>query len=129
MMMVSMNDFHLRLQRLRDERGLTQDEMSAQGRVSLRYYQDLEQGRKLPSMEKLGEMLIGFGITAGQFFRDPPEKHDVINFGQTISFLSTFEGLSPLRKRLVLGLVYDDPSFVSEEPRLSQGLEALLKVR
>lgn len=113
---MALEDFHIRFQELRGFKGKTQEEMSHDAGVSLRYYQDIEQGRKLPSLEKFGEMLERLETSPGNFFKEKPAPGAIPDFTSAVSFLVGFQGLSPGLQKIVLALVHKDPAYAANLP-------------
>lgn len=59
------------LETIRNERDLTQAEMSTAIKLSLRFYQSLESGEKEPSLATVQKALTGLGVTYYELFAMP----------------------------------------------------------
>jgi len=57
------------LRRLRNERGLTQEEMADQGSFNYRFYQKLESGSYSPSLRTLYNLVIRYQVKLDELFK------------------------------------------------------------
>lgn len=63
-----------RIRYFRTKKNLTQNALAYQAGVSPTYIYQLERGEKSPTVEYLGHICWGLGITLEEFFRDITEK-------------------------------------------------------
>lgn len=65
------NRLRERLPRLRQQLGLSQDEVALRARISLRYYQGLENGEDLnPTLKVLAGLAKAFGVEFWELFSE-----------------------------------------------------------
>jgi transcriptional regulator with XRE-family HTH domain len=124
-------DFGRALKLYRSSKGLTQAEMAERIDVSPRYYQSLEKGEKEPSLTTIQKALSGLGLSYEEMFGtsspEPEGRKSPPDLGQLFSLISTLKNLKGRRAQLVWMLIYDDPGYLADSPRLARSAVALLK--
>lgn len=119
--------FILNLRRLRKEKGLSQEEFSAKVGLSVRGYQLYEQGGSAPTPEILDRFAQALGCRPTDFLEDKtkPKRDDV---KAAALMLSTFADLPPDHQKVILALIYKDPSLARGlSGQVDQKFQALLR--
>lgn len=66
-----------RIKELREERHLKKNALANLAGVSPTYIDKLENGERCPTVEYLGYICFGLGITLAEFFRDTEEQKEL----------------------------------------------------
>ena len=98
------------LRRLRERRGWTQAQLAERADLSVKMVQKIEHAQSSPSIATLDTLCKALDVTPAELFAGQGQVA-IPTYSSAAEFLSRFEGLSPALKRLVLGLVYQDPSY------------------
>ena len=132
-----------RLRSIRLTAGKKQREIADQADISLRYYQKIEAGESFPGIDNLNAIASALECTVADLYID--QEHikrlalkelampkinfeDDLTFDQAASLVSKFSSLSPLRKKVVLAVIYEDPSIArGVSQRLSQAVLTLVE--
>ena len=61
--------FGMRLKYLREQKGLTQEELSLRSDVNQKYISDLEQGRRNPTLKVMERLAIALDITLSELLK------------------------------------------------------------
>lgn len=121
----------LNLKRLRNARGLTQAKMAERVDLSVRGYQKYEQGESWPDAEMMEKLSSALGVSVlgllggVDHLKDRSKVFPDVGAGREL--LAKFESLKPQRKALVAMLIYDDESYLFDQPELARAASALLK--
>lgn len=86
-----------RVRQYRENAGLTQNALATRAGVAPSYIPDIEKGKKCPTVQTLGYICFGLGITLAEFFRDSDEQKEL---GTTI--LNLTARLSPKQQTMLL---------------------------
>lgn len=86
-----------RVKQYRENAGLTQNALATRAGVAPSYIPDIEKGKKCPTVQTLGYICFGLGITLAEFFRDSDEQKEL---NATIQNLTA--RLSPKQQTLLL---------------------------
>ncbi len=119
------------MREIRRDRRLTQDQMSAEIGVSLRFYQSLEKGTNEPSLETLAKTIDNLNISYDEIFKIPAAIPKPSGLDEAIKILTQLESLGPVKRAVVLTLLFGDERYLtdlaaSENER--RALRTLLKV-
>ena len=66
-----------RVKQYRENVGLTQNALATRAGVAPSYIPDIEKGKKCPTVQTLGYICFGLGITLAEFFRDSDEQKEL----------------------------------------------------
>lgn len=66
-----------RVKQYRENAGLTQNALATRAGVAPSYIPDIEKGKKCPTVQTLGYICFGLGITLAEFFRDSDEQKEL----------------------------------------------------
>ncbi|MDE7440047.1 MAG: helix-turn-helix domain-containing protein [Clostridia bacterium] len=86
-----------RVKQYRENAGLTQNALATRAGVAPSYIPDIEKGKKCPTVQTLGYICFGLGITLAEFFRDSDEQKEL---NSTIQNLTA--RLSPKQQTMLL---------------------------
>lgn len=86
-----------RVKQYRENAGLTQNALATRAGVAPSYIPDIEKGKKCPTVQTLGYICFGLGITLAEFFRDSDEQKELSATIQTLT-----ARLSPKQQTLLL---------------------------
>lgn len=117
-----------RIQALRKKTKMTQEELAEKADIALRVLQRIERGTanpKLKTLDAIAEALgspldVGFGVKVSG------SKHSLPDMKALASLITAIDSLDPMKKQLVLALIYGDESYISE-PALRRVLQVSLK--
>lgn len=86
-----------RIKHLREQKNLKKNTLANLAGVSPTYIDKLENGERCPTVEYLGYICFGLGITLAEFFRESDEQKEL---GSTIQSLTA--RLSPKQQTMLL---------------------------
>ncbi len=86
-----------RVKQYRENAGLTQNALATRAGVAPSYIPDIEKGKKCPTVQTLGYICFGLGITLAEFFRESDEQKKL---NDTIQNLTA--RLSPKQQTMLL---------------------------
>ncbi|MDE7087628.1 MAG: helix-turn-helix domain-containing protein [Clostridia bacterium] len=86
-----------RVRQLREEAGFSQNKLATKAGIAPSYIPDIEKGKKCPTVQTLGYICFGLGITLAEFFRDSDEQKEL---NTTIQNLTA--RLSPKQQTMLL---------------------------
>jgi transcriptional regulator with XRE-family HTH domain len=114
---------------LRAERGESQSEMAEALGISVRFYQDIEQGRKEPSLSNLKKMLDRIKLPFARLWTADEPKVKPPDLVPLIEPILALGKLSNRKASLILALVSSDPSYLEDlDDSQFRHAQALLKV-
>lgn len=73
-----------RVKQYRENAGLTQNALATRAGVAPSYIPDIEKGKKCPTVQTLGYICSGLGITLAEFFRNSEEQKELEATIQTL---------------------------------------------
>lgn len=112
-----------RIQAFRKAARLEQADVADEIDLSERQYQRIESGESDLNTATLFKISRLLGVSICDLFPDEGLR----SVRDVVEILSRFESLSPVRKRVVLAVVFGDVSFLSDTPDLSRVVSILLK--
>ncbi len=86
-----------RVKNFREKAGLTQNGLATRAGVAPSYIPDIEKGKKCPTVQTLGYICFGLGITLAEFFRDSDEQKELNTLIQNLT-----ARLSPKQQTMLL---------------------------
>lgn len=89
-------DIAKRIRKLRNAKGMTQNELANAAGVSPTYIYQLERGEKSPTIEYLDHVCWGLGVTIQEFFDFPTEEED---------YTFKLSSLSPAQRQLLVAFL------------------------
>ena len=66
-----------RVKKYRENAGLTQNALATRAGIAPSYVPDIEKGKKCPTVQTLGYICFGLGITLAEFFRESDEQKEL----------------------------------------------------
>ena len=64
------------MRRLRQERGLTLEALADEAGMNVTYLSDIERGRSNPTIGKLGDLAVVFGVRVSEMVAEAEERVD-----------------------------------------------------
>ena len=89
-----------RVKKYRERAGLTQNGLATKAGVAPSYIPDIEKGKKCPTVQTLGYICFGLGITLAEFFLDTDEQKELTAAIQTLT-----ARLTPKQQSLLLEFI------------------------
>ena len=113
----------------RKELGLTQAELAKNAGLSEITVNRYETGKQPPRSLNLEAIAKALGSTVEELTQQhsPPAASLQTDLTRAAAFLSKVESLSLIRKKLIFALVYSDPAYIREYPRLIRPFLSLLQ--
>lgn len=115
--------FAAKLKSFRKDLGLKQRQLAEMIDVEVPTVSCWESGKFMPEDDKFDLICKKLKRKPEEFFGDSK----AFSFSAASDFFSKISGLSPARRGVVLMLIYDDPSFLSDSPALALAVANLQK--
>lgn len=117
------NEIGDKIRRFRKERGLTQSDLADRSGVSFRGLQDIEIGKRTPRADTLEMLAQALGVSPGALLVDVGPSASALSStaiqgpltpSDFAAILVQIANISPERRAVVLGILFDDASLVPE---------------